>query len=146
MGEVRVVRVRTSVLQIVVGRVAIHAQGACRHSWLLPKCNVLESFGIALANRTASNSFCDCRKCHDCAARRDVWLKRGFRLSIDFLKICGLLEFKFDRKPAVRIPYFAHAGIIWNRVEANDGVQNGNVGCNAVLLGRQSPIEVTGSK
>ncbi len=76
----------------------------------MPKCNVLESFGIALANRTVSNSFCDCGKCYDCAARRDVWLKRGFRLSIDFLKSCGLLEFKFDRKPAVRIPYFAEIG------------------------------------
>jgi hypothetical protein len=31
-------------------------------------------------------------------------------LSIDFLKSCGLSEFTFDRKPAVRIPYFGEAG------------------------------------
>jgi hypothetical protein len=31
-------------------------------------------------------------------------------LSIDFLKSCGLSEFTFDRKPAVRIPYLGEAG------------------------------------
>ncbi|MGH6793040.1 MAG: hypothetical protein ACRECF_09945, partial [Methyloceanibacter sp.] len=32
------------------------------------------------------------------------------RLPIDFLKKCGLSEFTFDRKPAVRIPYFGEDG------------------------------------
>ena len=31
-------------------------------------------------------------------------------LSIDFLKSCGLSEFTFDHKPAVRIPYFGQTG------------------------------------
>jgi hypothetical protein len=31
-------------------------------------------------------------------------------LSSDFLKCCGLSEFTFDRKPAVRIPYFGEGG------------------------------------
>jgi hypothetical protein len=32
------------------------------------------------------------------------------RLSIEFLKSCGLSEFTFDRKPAVRLPYVGEAG------------------------------------
>lgn len=32
------------------------------------------------------------------------------RLPIDFLKTCGLSEFTYDRKPAVRIPYFGVGG------------------------------------
>jgi hypothetical protein len=32
------------------------------------------------------------------------------RLSIEFLKTCGLSEFTFERKPAVRVPYFGGGG------------------------------------
>jgi hypothetical protein len=32
------------------------------------------------------------------------------RLSIEFLKSCGLSEFTFERKPAVRVPYFGRGG------------------------------------